>query len=123
MILVNLVQLIKDPSFDDEYYEWSDNREQALLAIDSQSQESDASSKSDELENSSDDEHVLNISKEQPIDLIMQSTPAFRPNVKVILQLLDNKQIALTVLIDTEAVSLIIYGSSNSFSLSHSFCD
>ena len=70
--------LIEDPDLNDEYYEWSDNLEHALLAIDSQSQESDISSESDKLEESSDDEQVLNIFEEQPIDLTMQSSPTFR---------------------------------------------
>ncbi|KAK9184967.1 hypothetical protein WN943_025320 [Citrus x changshan-huyou] len=100
-----------DLDFDDEYYEWFDNPEQALLAINSQSQESDISSESDEPEESSDDEQVLNISEEQPVDLTMQTTPAFRPYVKAILQLSDNKHIALTALIDTRVVSSIIHGS------------
>ena len=39
----------------------------------------------------------------------MQSTLAFRPYVKFILQLSDNKKIALTTLIDTGVVSLIIH--------------
>lgn len=41
----------------------------------------------------------------------MQTTPAFRPYVKAILQLSDNKHIALTALIDTRVVSSIIHGS------------
>ena len=41
----------------------------------------------------------------------MQTTLAFRPYVKAILQLSDNKHIALTALIDIEVVSLIIHGS------------
>ncbi len=83
--LTKLLQLIEDPEFDDEYYEWFDNPKQPLLAIDSQSQEFDTSSKLNELEEYSDDEQVLNISEEQLIDLTMQSTLAFRPYVKVIL--------------------------------------
>ena len=77
-ILTKLLQLIEDPDLNDEYYEWSDNLEHALLAIDSQSQESDISSESDKLEESSDDEQVLNIFEEHPIDLTMQSSPTFR---------------------------------------------
>ena len=41
----------------------------------------------------------------------MQSTPAFKPFVKVILQLSDNKQLALIALIDIGVVSSIIHGS------------
>ena len=41
----------------------------------------------------------------------MQTTLAFRPYVKAILQLSDNKHIALTALIDIEVVSSIIHGS------------
>lgn len=41
----------------------------------------------------------------------MHSAPIFKPYVKVILQLSDSKQIALTELIDTRAVSSIIHGN------------
>ena len=61
MSLTKLLQLIEDPEFDDEYYEWFDNPKQPLLAIDSQSQKSDTSSESNEPEESSNDEQVLNI--------------------------------------------------------------
>lgn len=44
------------------------------------------------------------------IDFIVQSTPTFKPYVKVILQLSDNKYIALTALIDIGVVSSIIHG-------------
>lgn len=61
--LTKLLQLIEDPDFDDEHYEWFDNPKQPLLVIGSQSQEFDTPSESNELEESSDDEEVLNIYK------------------------------------------------------------
>lgn len=76
-----------------------------------QSQESDASIETVESRESLDEEQVLSFSKEQPIDLTMQSAPSFKLYVKVILQFLDNKQIALTTLIHTGAISSIIHGS------------
>lgn len=74
--------MIEDPDFQDEYYIWFDNLEHALLAIDMQFQESDVSS---------EDEQGFMLFEEQPVDLMMTSGPTFRPHVKVILQLLDDK--------------------------------
>ena len=94
--------MIEDPDFQDEYYIWFDNLGHALLAIDVQSQESDVSS---------EDERVFMLFEEQPIDLMMTSGPTFRPHVKVILQLLNAKKIALTALINIGAVLSIIHGN------------
>ena len=49
--------------------------------------------------------------EEQIVDLMMKSGPEFKPYVKNILPLLDNKQVVLTTLIDTGVVASIIYGN------------
>lgn len=56
--------MIENPEFDDNYYTWSDNPKQALLAIDLQSQESNTTLNSDESEESLDDEQVLMLFEE-----------------------------------------------------------
>lgn len=63
---------------------------------------------SDDSKKSWEDEPVFALHKEQPVDFVMNSRPIFRPYVKVILQLSQHKQITLTALIDTRAVSSII---------------
>lgn len=56
--------MIENPEFDNNYYTWSDNPEQALLAIDLQSQESNTAIDLDESEESLDDEQVLTLFEE-----------------------------------------------------------
>lgn len=106
-----LLQMIEDPDFQDEYYTWFDNPKHALLAIDGQSQESDVSNESNDSGDSLEDKRVFMLFEEQPVDLMMTSGPAFKPYVKVILQLLDDKKIALIALINIGAVLSIIHGN------------
>lgn len=84
-IPTKLLRMIEDLKFNDDYYTWSDNLENALLAIDSQPQESDASIELDDLEESSEEEPVFTLSEERLVDLMMQSRPAFKPYVKMML--------------------------------------
>ena len=96
--------MIKQPEFDDSWYSWSDNPMNATLTLDYQSDTPEDSEEDDE------DEPIMNVPKEVPIDLTMNTTLVFRSYVKVTLKVSDNQQINLTALIDTGAVSSIIHG-------------
>lgn len=67
-----------------------------------------ASIRSDDSKKSLEDESVFTLSAEQPVDFMINSRPAFKSYVKVILQLSQDKQITLNALIDIRAVSSII---------------
>lgn len=102
--------MIEDLEFNDDYYTWSDNPKNDLLAIDSQPQESDASIELDDSEESSEEELVFTLSEERFVDLMIQFGPAFKSYVKMMLEFSQDKQIVLITLIDMRVVLSIIYG-------------
>lgn len=102
--------MIEDLEFNDDYYTWSDNPKNDLLAIDSQPQESDASIELDDSEESSEEELVFTLSEERFVDLMIQFGPAFKPYVKMMLEFSQDKQIVLITLIDMRVVLSIIHG-------------
>lgn len=98
--------MIEDLEFNDDYYTWSDNPKNDLLAIDSQPQESDASIELDD----SEEELVFTLSEERFVDLMIQFGLAFKPYVKMMLEFSQDKQIVLITLIDMRVVLSIIHG-------------
>lgn len=104
-ILKKLLQMIHQIDFDYDYYGWTTNLAKAVLTLEEENETEE--SLNDEL-SSIKEEPVMMMKPPLSVNLTMQPSSYFRPYIKVILKPTEEKQVALTTLIDTGAVDSII---------------
>lgn len=97
-ILKKLLQMIHQIDFDYDYYGWTTNLAKAVLTLEEENETNE--SLNDEL-SSIKEEPVMMMKPPLSVNITMQSSSYFKPYIKVILKPTEEKQVALTTLIDT----------------------
>lgn len=92
--------MIQQAEFEDDDYYWTSNPIGAIFDL----EESDNSTgEAEEISSSSleEEEPVIMVRQPLPVDFTMEPTSFFMPYIKIVLNISEESQVALTTLIDT----------------------